>query len=110
MIELIGKATVLANIAMWRTTKTDEEVNKALVKLGAKIESSAKNLCPVDTGALRASLYFQMNSDTELQVGDGKEYGIYLEKGTSRQKPQPFLMPAVQGNIKEFENYLKGVF
>jgi len=49
----------------------------------------------VDTGALRASLRFRKVSNG-YRVEDGMEYGYYLEVGTSRIKPRPFLRPAFE--------------
>jgi len=110
MIQFIGVGNVLRNIAMWRNKKVDNAVRDALNKTRFKIETTAKNKAPVDTGRLRASIYSKMNGDLSAIVGDGVQYGIYLEKGTRNQKPQPFLIPAVQAHKGEFETNLKRVF
>ena len=60
----------------------------------------AKRRAPpaVDTGRLRAS-YGASASRTpdgaELEVASGREYAPYLEFGTRRMSPRPFMGPAL---------------
>jgi HK97 gp10 family phage protein len=58
----------------------------------------------VQTGRLRASITHRMNYDEEQvvgEVGTNVEYGIYLEYGTSRMYPHPFMGPAYDKHEKE---------
>jgi HK97 gp10 family phage protein len=48
----------------------------------------------VDTGTLRASIRWERSGHLERTVMDGVEYGIYLEDGTERIAPRPFMRPA----------------
>ena len=109
-MKVIGMANVLKNISSWQNNKVNDSVKNALNKTRFKIETTAKQLCPVDTGRLRASIYSKMTGDLSAIVGDKVQYGIYLEKGTRNQRPQPFLMPAVQAHKGEFASSLKEVF
>lgn len=80
---------------------------------------------PVDTGALRASIYTRIGSrqsnftpgpnsvplpepenDDTAHVGPSVEYGIYQELGTSIMSAQPYLTPAV----REVERQLAEIF
>ena len=47
----------------------------------------------VDTGALRASMHWKDVGDFEWHVMDGVEYGYWLEEGTSKMQPRPFVRP-----------------
>jgi HK97 gp10 family phage protein len=60
-----------------------------------QIEAKAKQNAPVDTGALRNSISSQEIDRYTWHVGDGVEYGFFVELGTSRMSAQPFLIPAL---------------
>lgn len=87
------------------------------------IEGKAKVRAPVDTGALRNSIYVRMgrmpsqmpvlasdapraelpepeNEDT-AHVGPSVEYAIYQELGTHDMAANPFLEPAVADTVDE---------
>lgn len=68
-------------------------------KTARDIEGTAKRLAPVDTGALRASIGTTIEGDgrfsrMEAEIGPTVHYAPYLEFGTARSAPQPFLGPA----------------
>ncbi len=77
-------------------------VADALFKNAEDILWMAKALCPVETGALRASLHIEQTDEFEYSVRDGVSYGIFVEKGHRDPRtgqfvePQPFLGPAVE--------------
>ena len=74
--------------------------------IGLYVESEAKLRCPVDTDNLRGSI--SHDSDEEKAViGTNVEYGIFVEKGTSRQRAQPYLTPAVENNISTIKEIVK---
>lgn len=87
-------------------------ITTALEKCGLAAERYAKRKCPVDTGRLRNSITHRTDSDKkEVVIGTNVEYAPYVELGTSRQKAQPFLEPAVHDHEdryrKIFESELK---
>ena len=86
-------------------------IHKALVRIGLECESYAKDLCPVDTGRLRNSIIFYTEDDT-VTIGTDVEYAQHVEEGTSRQKAQPYLRPAVEDHLDQYqaiaEDELKG--
>jgi len=67
--------------------------SQALAKAAHDIEASAKINAPVDTGNLRNSISADING-MSAEIGPTADYGIYLEYGTSKMAPQPFLGPA----------------
>lgn len=76
-------------------------VKRALKENAEDILQMAKALCPVKTGALRASLHVEQLGEFEYAVRDGVPYGILVEKGYRDPQtgqfiePRPFLQPAV---------------
>lgn len=119
----------------WETTDSMSTLltfKKAL----AKVERSAKQKAPKDTGALRRSITSKVEREgddfvgyvfTPLEYAPYVEYGtgLFAESGgrkdvpwnyqddkgewhsTSGQKPQPFMRPALQENREEILRILK---
>lgn len=84
----------------WFGDKVEKQLSKRawhLVEFAAnRIVEDAKNFCPVDTGALRNSIY-QTTSDQSrtITIHVDMYYAAYVEYGTSRNVAQPFLRPAI---------------
>jgi hypothetical protein len=91
-------------------------IGKSVFEIGLIVEGYAKQLCPVDTGRLRASITTQTkeqstkptgkgavatdlitkpNLDGMAYVGTPVFYGPYQECGTVRSEAQAFLRPAL---------------
>lgn len=79
--------------------------------------SVAGNPPAVDTGTLRRSITYNVNEKEKYgRVGStikNPPYGLYLEYGTSRMKPRPWLRPALEKSLPKikqiFSDVLKGV-
>ena len=86
-------------------------IHRALVKIGLVVVGYAKRLCPVRTGRLRNSITFFTDDDTVI-TGTNVEYAQCVEEGTSEQKAQPYLRPAVENHLDKYqaivEDELKG--
>lgn len=79
----------------------------ALEEVGLVAEGYAKRACPVDTGRLRNSITHIVDEGTRhVVIGTNVEYAPYVELGTRRQKPQPFLKPAAEDHASTY----KGIF
>jgi len=97
--------------------------NEQMVRaIALDIEGDAKLNCPVDTGALRSSIFTKTatfddtnwgNEDTEplpnppenvAYVGPTVSYAEYVELGTSRQAAQPFLTPAAMAVSEKYNS------
>lgn len=101
------------------------EADKVVRKTAFDIEGRAKDLAPVDTGALKNSIYVKfgggestynraqvaastMNPESGLlpemarpeahtaTIGPAVEYGIFLEFGTRSMPAQPYMTPAAE--------------
>lgn len=102
-----------------------QAIEAGLSAVGMLVEGDAKLLAPVDSGALRSDINYQVDMSEEVvRIGTAMEYGPYVEFGTgifaeggngrkSRwryktkdgvfvwtrgAKPQPFLRPALDEN------------
>ncbi len=71
-----------------------EELGTAVRDLVLLVEAEAKKLCPVDTGKLRASITPVIQSWAEGYIGTNTHYAPYVEYGTRKMDPQPFLETA----------------
>lgn len=112
----------------------DSNVANAVAKAGFAVEARAKIKAPVDTGALRASIYTSLkdggrgseamseargrNPDVTTQalpvprddhtayVGPSVEYGAAIELGSARRAGTPYLQPAVRETEDDFRRML----
>ena len=96
----------------------------ALEIIGGKVEGYAKDLAPVGTpestgiagylgGSLRDSIRHDVEGDSvNIRAGgvDGiyrtVDYAGYVEMGTYKMKAQPYLRPAVEDHMDEYEQIL----
>lgn len=62
--------------------------------VGMTVTNIAKRDSPIDTGRLRSSMHYVTTKRSAI-VRDGTNYGVYNELGSCRQRPKPFLLPAV---------------
>lgn len=119
---------------------TGKNKKKALKIAAFEVEREAKMNAPVDTGALRNSIYTRVGSNdsgdfqqvkgevenrnegaevVELPrprsedtavVGPSVEYAVYVEYGTHNQSAQPFLTPAVETVTSKLDRIFRQVF
>jgi len=63
----------------------------------AKLNASGRPGPNVQTGRLRSSIAFQVVNDGGLvaRVGSNVEYAAFVELGTDRSRPYPYLRPAL---------------
>ena len=90
----------------------DNEIERAVQKACYIVEADAKRDAPVDTGRLRASIRTEVERISkyvvEGKIGTNVEYSRYVELGTSRQSPQPYLRPALRNNFAEIVAIIQG--
>lgn len=56
----------------------------------------------VDTDTLRGSIRWRPEGEARYIIEDGVEYGIYLEDGTERMGPRPFMRPVFEQYSRDF--------
>lgn len=91
-------------------------IGRALEAVGLQAEGYAKmdldkDPRRIDTGNLRNSITHTTNiQEQEVYIGTNVEYAPYVEYGTVKMAPHPFLQNAVEGFADEykaiFESYL----
>lgn len=94
---------VMFNFVQGFRQKLDGAVTGMLDQMGRAAVAEARRLVPVDTGQLKASVgYVVRQSDKTLQVYADMPYAMAVEFGTSRQRAQPYLRPALM-SLKGFK-------
>ena len=99
----------------------------SILKKAAKdVKEEARELVPVDTGALRKSIRVTSTAkeaghitrvgvraggyETNPKTGNLVNYAVFVEFGTSRQAPQPYLVPAANKKaVPILREMLKGL-
>lgn len=114
-----------------------DTLRKTLFTWGELALGYTQELCPVDTSNLVNSIKYGVIEDNmEMQIGTNVEYAPYVELGTgiyatgeggsgakkipwhykddkgkwhttSGMKAQPYLRPAIENHIKEYEDILR---
>ena len=82
-----------ARVQRWLDGFTIDLLSRIVLSFG-RSPSSPGEPPGVDTGALRASMHWEHDGELRNIIADGVEYGIYLEDGTERIAPRPFMTPA----------------
>lgn len=69
---------------------------KATSETARKVEAKAKSLAPKRTGALARSISTD-ETENGSEVGPTVRYASFVEYGTWKDAPQPFMGPAAEG-------------
>ena len=89
-----------------------ESRKQALQNIGTYVTAEAQTRAPVGTapsdnhkGNMRRSITFTVIDDNEVDIGCTADapYAPFVEKGTSKQKAQPFIEPAVMDNLDRLQ-------
>lgn len=83
-------------------------VSRALAAMAFKVESRAKQIAPIDTGNLRASIGAS-GAGLRWRVTAAAEYSLYVELGTRRMSAQPYLVPALRQEVPMMLHALRGL-
>jgi len=76
----------------------DEPLAEAMELYLEKVVDDARALVPIRTGRLQRSIRFR-RGEGGYHVGSDVSYASFVESGTSRMAPRPFLTPALSQNI-----------
>ena len=71
-----------------------ENIGEIIASGAQRVCESAKAVCPVDTGALRESISVEC-SGNRAEISANTDYASYVEFGTSKMAPQPYLVPSL---------------
>ena len=81
--------------------------DRALAATAHQVEGYAAHKAPVMTGALRNSIHTTKQREGVYWVQDGVEYGVFQELGTSKMSAHPFMVPAVEGAVRDIIEAVK---
>lgn len=77
-----------------------ERTRLVVSKNGHDVVSTAQQHVPVDTGFLKSSISVDFDADRlGYEAGPTALYGGYVELGTTRMAPQPYLFPAFDQHL-----------
>ena len=86
----------------------NEQLLKALETIGLVAEGYAIKKAPYKTNRLRGSITHGVSEEEKCAyIGTNVEYAPYVEYGTTKMKPRPFLKPAVVDHIAEYKQIME---
>lgn len=115
----VGKALAKACAVVQREaqesmTNTEVDISKVYFTHNKTIghNPSKEGFPPaVDTGTLRRSITYSVDEEEKVgRVGtvlQNPPYGVYLEFGTSRMRPRPWLKPALEKSVEKIKKIFK---
>ena len=75
-----------------------------------RIERMAKTKAPVDTGALKNTIFSAKTGNLTYKVTAPQHYAVYVEKGTRKMRAQPFLKPAIDVERPKLISNLRKIY
>ena len=78
-----------------------KQAKQAAVAAAAQAAQTARELAPLDTGALRQSISHSAADDGAV-VTASAPHAAMVEYGTSKMPPRPFMLPAARAAAQAF--------
>lgn len=85
--------------------KAEALTETVIHKAGLDTVAGAQAIVPVDTGNLKNSIGVDFEH-LGFEAGPTAEYGGFVERGTSRMSPQPYMRPAFDKAIAPLDDVL----
>ena len=98
-----GEAELSAKFRELVAKARGRQVEAALRAGALIIQNSAKDKAPYVVGNLMRSITNKPDghhATAHVKIGTNIEYGPYVELGTSRRRPKPYLRPAFEENVE----------
>jgi HK97 gp10 family phage protein len=95
-----------------RVEQSEPIVENLSNEMAENIKHNAKINCPSDTGNLQESIDYRGSYPSYEFVADavnsqGQKYGVFVEFGTSKMEPRPFLEPSVDEGVRDYKVVVK---
>ena len=108
-MQAVGLTDLIAGLAK-EAASVDNLASGAVARTAQKVEAAARSLAPEGpTGDLKRSIESSI-SKTRAEVGPTVRYGRFVEYGTYKDAPQPYMGPAAdqhgEGLVKEIERVI----
>lgn len=87
--------------------KLEDALSRGLSKAVLIIESQSKQLAPVDTGRLRASIH-TISRRLSAEVGTNTNYAVFVHEGTKFMRAQPFMREGLQKAESQIGEVIEG--
>lgn len=90
--------------------RAHDKAVQVIAKTAAEMSADAKVFAPVDTGNLRNSIgydTYNQGDESIAEIGPTASYGLFVETGTSRMAPKPFMAPAFNRRVTGFEQAME---
>lgn len=82
-----------------------KDTTKALTKSAKAVERGAKQRAPQGpTGALKSEIYSATRGGRVAQIISPTRYAEFVEWGTYKDAPQPFMQPALEAEGPQFQS------
>ena len=89
--------------------KAVKEIKALVADYSELVAEYARFLCPLDTGDLMSTIEVRISPDEltgTIKAGKGtsRPYAAWVEHGTVKTPPQPFMVPAAEQGEADFRN------
>lgn len=102
-VEIIGDET-LRRAFRAAASKVTPAMHREVKRVAKTVTRKAQSLVPRNTGTLADSIRYEMVGEAEAVTGPvrrrGGWYGHFIERGTVKMGPRPFMDPAADDAIR----------
>jgi HK97 gp10 family phage protein len=106
-IEIIGLPQFIQFFNSRGPAMLKQGISNGLSDIADGIKNTTSSLCPVDTGALQASIDVTTTGDM-ITATVGEDYASYVDEGTSRMSAQPFFTKPIEGIANALNTVIEG--
>ena len=96
-------AKITDSLNRMQSNGLSQAVEATLLKIAEQAIEIAKSIVPVDTGRLRDSIRILEQGQNYVVIGSDVEYAIAIEFGTYKMAAQPYLGPAGDAVVSQFQ-------
>lgn len=101
-----GDLTVVQDNTQLVSMEIKKAIRSALREIGERAVKYATDIVPVRTGNLRSSIAYDAD-DSQVIIGSDVPYASYVEEGTYRMRPRPYLRPAIVNHLDEYREVIR---
>lgn len=92
-------------------SKLNSQAGSIINQTALRVEKKAADLAPVDTGYMKQHIQADTDGRLGAKVVASADYSVYVEFGTRKSVPQPFMRPALMSEqdmlMQKLTNLLK---
>jgi len=93
-VSIIGVDKFIRKVKL-KSEQVKKDVDAEIMRSGLRIERGAKLRVQVDTGTTKQRIQARRLKKNKVEILSPTHYSIFLEEGTRKMRPYPFLRPAV---------------